>query len=106
MYHGDGFFVPGSLDRFSLNTRRNLTYLDDSLIYGGVDPADSDEVFYVLLQSADAVVSLAWESKSACLVSLRLPDVTHCCLLTGSPYLRRRRVSLLLALLWPDGRAA
>ena len=54
--NGDGFLVPNCLDRLSLNDRGNLTYKNCSLIYGGASPPDSDEVFYVLLQSRDVVV--------------------------------------------------
>ncbi|KAJ6465343.1 hypothetical protein C8R45DRAFT_839817, partial [Mycena sanguinolenta] len=64
MYDGDGFLVPNSLNRFSLNDRGNMTYPDGSLVYGGDSPSDRDntEPFYMLLQSTDIPASAEWES--------------------------------------------
>ncbi|KAJ7692925.1 hypothetical protein B0H17DRAFT_1159588 [Mycena rosella] len=62
MYDGDGFLVPNSLNRYSLNNRGNLTYPDGQLVYGDGSPADSAEDFYMLLQSTDSAVSPEWES--------------------------------------------
>jgi hypothetical protein len=63
MYGGDGFLVPNSLDRYSLNNRGNMTYPDGTLVYGSESPADSTEPFYMLLQSTDIPASAEWESK-------------------------------------------
>ncbi|KAJ7482013.1 hypothetical protein FB451DRAFT_1444865 [Mycena latifolia] len=60
MYDGDGFLVPNSLNRYSLNNRGNLTYPDGQLV--AASPADSTEPFYMLLQSTDITVSPEWES--------------------------------------------
>ncbi|KAJ7714032.1 hypothetical protein B0H14DRAFT_3523113 [Mycena olivaceomarginata] len=62
MYGGDGFLVPNSLDRYSLNNRGNMTYPDGTLVYGSESPADSTEPFYMLLQSTDIPASAEWES--------------------------------------------
>ncbi|KAJ7109577.1 hypothetical protein C8R43DRAFT_1139679 [Mycena crocata] len=62
MYDAEGFLVPNSLDRYSLNNRGTLTYPDGTLVYGGGSPADSVEPFYMLLQSTDAAVSEEWTS--------------------------------------------
>ncbi|KAF7369601.1 DUF1254-like protein [Mycena venus] len=62
MYGGDGFLVPNAIDRYSVNDRGNMTYPDGTLVYGGGSPSDSDEPFYVLLQSTDHAVSAEWES--------------------------------------------
>ncbi|KAF7376931.1 DUF1254-domain-containing protein [Mycena sanguinolenta] len=45
MYDSDGFLVPNSLDRYSLNDRGNMTYPDGTLVYGGASPSDSIEPF-------------------------------------------------------------
>ncbi|KAJ6626692.1 hypothetical protein B0H10DRAFT_1780846, partial [Mycena sp. CBHHK59/15] len=62
MYDGEGYLVPNSLNRYALNNRGNMTYPDGSLLYGGDSPADSDDSFYMLLQSTDIAVSAEWES--------------------------------------------
>lgn len=62
MYDGDGFLVPNSIDRYSLNNRGNMTYPDGTLVYGGDSPAHSIEPFY-MLQSTDITASPEWESK-------------------------------------------
>ncbi|KAJ6484031.1 hypothetical protein C8R45DRAFT_904234 [Mycena sanguinolenta] len=62
MYDGDGFLVPNSIDRYSLNDRGNMTYPDGTLVYGGASPSDSTEPFYMLLQTTDIQASAEWES--------------------------------------------
>ncbi|KAJ7120233.1 hypothetical protein C8R44DRAFT_982082 [Mycena epipterygia] len=62
MYDADGFLVPNSLDIYALGDRSNMTYPDGTLVYGGASPANSAEVFYVLLQSTDIAVSPEWAS--------------------------------------------
>ncbi|KAF8188128.1 hypothetical protein K438DRAFT_1722563 [Mycena galopus ATCC 62051] len=62
MYDGEGFLVPNSINRYSLNDRGNMTYPDGTLVYGGNSPSDSAESFYMLLQSTDLTVSAEWES--------------------------------------------
>ncbi|KAJ6483719.1 hypothetical protein C8R47DRAFT_1197178 [Mycena vitilis] len=61
MYDGAGFLVPNSLDRFALNDRGGMTYPDGTRVYGGSSPADSEEPFYMLLQSTDTPASAEWE---------------------------------------------
>jgi hypothetical protein len=65
MYGDDGFLVPNSINRYSLNNRGNMTYPDGTLVYGGDSPADNTEPFYMLLQSTDITTSPEWESKCA-----------------------------------------
>ncbi|KAJ7692903.1 hypothetical protein B0H17DRAFT_1200229 [Mycena rosella] len=72
MYDGDGFLVPNSLNRYSLNNRGNLTYPDGQLVYGDRSSADSAEAFYMLLQSTDSAVSSEWEPKFVPFLSLHL----------------------------------
>ncbi|KAJ7853612.1 hypothetical protein B0H13DRAFT_2580464 [Mycena leptocephala] len=62
MYDGDGFLVPNSINRYSLNNRGNMTYPDGTLVYGGDSPAHSIDPFYMLLQSTDITASPEWES--------------------------------------------
>ncbi|KAJ7767387.1 hypothetical protein DFH07DRAFT_326915 [Mycena maculata] len=62
VYDGEGYLVPNSINRYSLNNRDNMTYPDGTLVYGGSSPANSTQSFYMLLQSTDTPASAEWES--------------------------------------------
>ncbi|KAJ7734834.1 hypothetical protein B0H16DRAFT_1426235 [Mycena metata] len=52
IYDAAGYLVPNPLNRYSLNDRDNITYPDGTSLL--TTPADSEKMFYLLLQSVDS----------------------------------------------------
>ncbi|KAJ6530846.1 hypothetical protein DFH09DRAFT_1285002 [Mycena vulgaris] len=60
MYDANGYLVPNGLERFSLNSRDNMTYPGSGLVRDSAP--DSKERFYMLLQSTSYDIAPEWQS--------------------------------------------
>ena len=59
-YGGDYFLIPNDMETYALGDRSNITYPDESPVYGAEVDANQDESFQILVQPADVKPPSNW----------------------------------------------